>query len=190
MLFAALLWLAFARPLIAFVVVLTTMAFPYTWTPTFGGHFLTPSTIGGVAFLLTGIMRRRWFTLNVVDWAVLAYVLTSVLSFIANGSDGLASVQPNVENVLIPYIGWRMLFTNDSSVRGALIPCLITVGTAVAAVGIIEFLAGSGLFIHALVDPRLSSWAHTYFRIRADTNYGPIWSAHCSGHVSPNSRFL
>jgi hypothetical protein len=163
-LFSGLLWLAYAQPVVAFVLIVATMAFPYTWTPSVGGHFLTPSTIGGVVFVLTGLMRGRWFRLNAVDWIVVAYVLTSVLSLIANSSDGLAFLQPNFENILMPYVGWRMLLAHDRSVRKTVIPCLLAVGTGVAVVGIVEFLHGSGLFIHAFVDPRLSAWAHTYLR--------------------------
>ena len=67
-----------------------------------------------------------------------------------------------------------MLLANNARARSLVIPILIAVGSIAAVVGILEFFHGTGLFIHGPVDPRLSSWAHTYLR---------------SGHVRVTSSF-
>ena len=170
----AIIVLAFVYPVGVFVAGIALMAFPYTWTPTAGGHFVTSSTIGGAALFISGLANKRWFRLNAVDWIVTAYVFTSVIALIANPGDGPEFLQPSFEEILLPYIGWRMLLANNARARSLVIPILIAVGSIAAVVGILEFFHGTGLFIHGPVDPRLSSWAHTYLR---------------SGHVRVTSSF-
>ena len=79
----ALFWLALARPAIAFIVVVACMALPFPWTPSPGGHFLLPAELGGMVFIVTGVIRKRWFRLNAIDYIVMAYVFTFLLSAIA-----------------------------------------------------------------------------------------------------------
>jgi hypothetical protein len=173
-LLAALLWLALARPATAFVVVVAWMALPFIWTPSPGGHFLVPAEVGGIIFLVTGVIRKRWFRVNAIDYIVMAYVLTSILSMIAN-SESVALVQNNLQALVVPYVGWRMLFSSSSRARRLVAPCLLGVGTAVATAGIIELLIGSNPFIHIFVNPQLASWAQTYTRVglvRISSSFG------------------
>jgi hypothetical protein len=173
--FIAIIVLAFAYPVAIFIAGIALMAFPYTWTPSADGHFITSSTIGGAALFISGLANKRWFRFNTVDWVVVAYVFTSVIALIANPSDGAEFLQPSFEEILLPYIGWRMLLANNVSARKLVIPCLVAVGGVTALMGILEFFHGTGLFIHGPVDPRLSSWAHTYLRsghVRIASSFG------------------
>jgi hypothetical protein len=139
-------WLALDRPASAFVVVVVWMALPFIWTPSPAGHFLVPAEVGGVIFLITGIVRKRWFRFNAIDYILLLYVGTSVLSTVANG-ESPALIQNNMQALLVPYIGWRMLLASCPQARNLVIPCVLTVGTIVAACGLVEVLIGSNPFI-------------------------------------------
>jgi hypothetical protein len=163
-LFGALLWLALAQPRIACVVIVVWMALPFTWTPSVGGIFLDPAEVGGIIFLTTGLVRHWRFRPTIVDGILAAYISISIIAAITN-QEAFTLVQFNLQSVAVPYVGWRLLFSSDTGSREIVIPCLLAVGTAVAILGLIEFVHGSGLFIHVFVNPRLATWAHTYFRL-------------------------
>ena len=93
-----------------------------------------------------------------------------------------------MKTLAVPYVGWRMLFTASPQARALVVPCLLTVGTVVAAAGLLELLNGSNLFIHEFVNPRLAAWAHTYTRQGVVRISSSFWSAHSFGHIpsTPN----
>jgi hypothetical protein len=173
-LFVALLWLAFAKPQIAFIVIVVSMALPFVWTPSIGGVFLAPPEIGGIVFLIVGVVRKWWFHVTIIDKILAAYIVVSIISAVVN-QEALTLVQFNLQSVALPYFGWRMLFTSSDRVRALVLPCVLCVGAAVAITGLIEFLYGSGLFTHTLVNPKLANWAHTYLRlghVRITSSFG------------------
>ena len=115
-----------------------------------------------MVFIIAGVVRRRWFRLNVIDGILVGYITLSIIATIVN-EEAWTLVQAHFQTIVIPYIGWRMLFTSSSKARDVIVPCLVAIGTVVAIAGLYEFPAApipsptSSSTLSWRIGPRLTS---------------------------------
>jgi len=168
---------AIPRPAIALAAAPFLMALPYTWSPSVPTISGAPGVLVPLVLFVFALPRLRGFRFLRMDALVVAIAVTPALISLGQGG-AIHTAQFLAPDVIAPYFGFRafMHAAGDDVVERVVPGAIVSVGVAVALLGIIETTSGTNPATKLYGNQALlEQWGHPIMRaglLRAQSTFG------------------